>query len=228
MFEIGNSLREARVRQGLDYPAGRARDEDPREVHPRARGGGVRVLPVGHVHQGLHALVRGVPRSRRPALRRRVQLAPRRRGLRRHAAAPARACSQDRVDRAQGRAARARRHRRGDGARDRRVEVRRRRLAERRRRRPVATPHSRRRPASASSGAGTGTYLEVRRGSATGAVALPGHAARRRLGVPDRQALLALRAAARGRPVELAGKPRHAPGAAQPARRRLRRRRLAG
>ena len=45
MFEIGSSLREARLRQGLDFPRSR-RDEDPRQVPARARGRAVRPLPA--------------------------------------------------------------------------------------------------------------------------------------------------------------------------------------
>ena len=42
VFEIGNSLREARMRKGLDFPELETGDEDPREVPARARGRGVR------------------------------------------------------------------------------------------------------------------------------------------------------------------------------------------
>ena len=38
MFEIGNSLREARTRKGLDFPELETGDEDPRQVPARARG----------------------------------------------------------------------------------------------------------------------------------------------------------------------------------------------
>ena len=65
VFEIGNSLREARERQGLGYPGDRARDEDPREVHPRARGGGLHGDPGRRVHPRLPAHVRRLPRARR-------------------------------------------------------------------------------------------------------------------------------------------------------------------
>ena len=68
--------------------AGRARDEDPRQVPARARGRAVRAAPGADLRQGLPAHVRRVPRPRRPAVRRRVQLALRqRRGAR--AARPA-------------------------------------------------------------------------------------------------------------------------------------------
>ena len=78
VFEIGSSLREARIRQGIDFPH-RAGDEDPRQVPACARGRAVRATARAHLHQGLPPLVRGLPRPRRRALRRRVQLALRRR-----------------------------------------------------------------------------------------------------------------------------------------------------
>ena len=63
MFEIGNSLREARVRQGLDYPqvelATKIRAKYIRALEEEEFA----VLPSAHVHQGLHAVVRGVPRA---------------------------------------------------------------------------------------------------------------------------------------------------------------------
>ena len=40
MFEIGNSLREARLRKELDFPELEQGDEDPREVPAGARGRG--------------------------------------------------------------------------------------------------------------------------------------------------------------------------------------------
>ena len=57
---------------------GRAGDEDPRQVPALARGGAVRAAPVRDVRQGLPAHVRRLPRPRRPAVRRRVQLPLRR------------------------------------------------------------------------------------------------------------------------------------------------------
>ena len=42
VFEIGNSLREARLRRGIEFAADRAGDEDPRQVPARARGRAVR------------------------------------------------------------------------------------------------------------------------------------------------------------------------------------------
>ena len=79
---------------------------------------------------------------------------------------------------------------------------------------------ARRPAASGSSGAGQGTYLEVRRGSATGAVLFQGTLRARRLGVPDRQALLALGASAGRRPARARRQAADAPGTSQRARRR--------
>ena len=79
MFEIGNSLREARVRQQLELGRGRARHQDPRPLPAGARGGELRRAPGPDLRQGLPAHLRGLPRARRAALRRRVQLALRRR-----------------------------------------------------------------------------------------------------------------------------------------------------
>ena len=79
VFEIGNSLREARLRRELDFAERGARHEDPRQVPARARGRALRAAARAHLRQGLPALLRRVPRPRRPALRRRVQLALRHR-----------------------------------------------------------------------------------------------------------------------------------------------------
>ena len=57
-----------------------SRDEDSGEVPARPRGRAVRPAARADVRQGLPALLRRVPRSRRAALRRRVQLALRRGG----------------------------------------------------------------------------------------------------------------------------------------------------
>ena len=65
----------------------RAGDEDPQQVPPLARGRAVRRAPVADLRQGLPAHLCGVPRPRRTALRRRVQLALRRRDE--HDAGPA-------------------------------------------------------------------------------------------------------------------------------------------
>ena len=106
-----------------------------------------------------------------------------------------------------------------DRARDRRLEVRRRRPGSRLDDR--ADRHARRtrrrRPACDSSGSRKGTYLEVRRGSSTGQVALPGHAssAARREFV-DRQALLALGQAPGGVSLHARGQAGVAPGGRQP------------
>ena len=94
LFEIGNSLREARVAPRDRVRPGRAGDEDPRQVPARARGGAVRAAAVRDVRQGLPAHLRRLPRPRRPALRRRVQLALRHRDERR--AAPAALARRDR------------------------------------------------------------------------------------------------------------------------------------
>ena len=87
VFEIGNSLREARVRQGLELPARsswrrRSARKYLRALEEEEFGGPAR----RHVRQGLPAHVRRLPRARRAALRRRVQLALRRRLARRAAA----------------------------------------------------------------------------------------------------------------------------------------------
>ena len=79
VFEIGNSLREARLRQELELRGGRARHEDPRQVPPRARGGAVRPPARRRRTSRASSALRRLPRPRRPALRRRVQLALRRR-----------------------------------------------------------------------------------------------------------------------------------------------------
>ena len=80
MFEIGNSLREARLRQGLDL----ARVEDDTKIRAKylqaLEDERFEVLPVGDLRQGVPAHVRRVSRPRRAALRGRVQLALRERG----------------------------------------------------------------------------------------------------------------------------------------------------
>jgi hypothetical protein len=78
MFEIGSSLREARMRQELEL------SQAERDTRIRAKYLGALederfdVLPGPAYTKGLH--VRGLPRSRRAALRGRVQHAPRPRG----------------------------------------------------------------------------------------------------------------------------------------------------
>ncbi len=72
--------------QGRRLRAGRARDEGPRQIPARARGGAVRRAARADLRQGLPAHVCRVSRPRRPALRRRVQLAFRRHGRRSRAA----------------------------------------------------------------------------------------------------------------------------------------------
>ena len=189
LFEIGNSLREARLRQRARRSPRPSRDEDPRQVPARARGRALRAAAVAHVRQGLPALVRRLPRPRRAALRRRVQLALRRRRgrgaaprARRVPAAQARAARPARVEHRPPRAGRDRgRH----GARDRRLALRRRGRAEpcagcsrHRRRRPHAGADAGRDGARSSCAPTRGdSYLivEVRRGAPAGSC-LPGHA----------------------------------------------------
>ena len=60
---------------GPRLPRARGADEDPSEVPPGTRGRAVRHAPCTDVRQGLPAVVRGGARTRRAAVRRRVQLA---------------------------------------------------------------------------------------------------------------------------------------------------------
>src|SRR5438093_915773 len=201
--------------------ARRAGDEDPREVHQGARGRGVRDAPVGDLHQGVHALIRRVPRPRRAALRRRVQLAVYRRRARRGSAraAPAAGSARARV-RTPDRAARAARDRSADRPRDRRVEVRRRRHIEL----DAVDRHSRA-EANAPEGA---PVRRSRQGDVSRDPAavgdrpgrLPGHAEGRRRRVPLGEALLALDPASRRRPVQARRQAGLAPRAPEPQGRR--------
>ncbi len=85
MFEIGSSLREARIRQGLELRARWRRGRrSARSTCAPSRTSGSTSFP-GTRTQGLPAGLRGLARPRRPALRRRVQLALRRRARRRRA-----------------------------------------------------------------------------------------------------------------------------------------------
>ena len=78
VFEIGNSLREARLRRRIDFAQA--------EQATKIRGKYLRalederfeLLPSRDLRQGLPPHLRRLPRPRRPALRRRVQLALRR------------------------------------------------------------------------------------------------------------------------------------------------------
>ena len=109
--------------QGRVRP-GRAGNEDPGQVPARARGRALRPAAVGDLRQGLPAHLRRLPRPRRPAVRRRVQLPLRRRGRPRVAAAPlllARRAPQA-EPRDERRAARARDHLADHDHRDQRLE----------------------------------------------------------------------------------------------------------
>ena len=79
MFEIGNSLREARTPAGLDFAEVERRRRSARKYLRALEDEQFDVAAGADVRQGLPAHVRRVPRARRPALRRRVQLALRRR-----------------------------------------------------------------------------------------------------------------------------------------------------
>ena len=130
MFEIGHSLREARVRQGARLSAGRARDEDPREVHPRARGGRVRSAArrartsrasCGRTRSSSASTGSSTSTSTTRGTSSRASTTCRNAG---------RACIRTAVLERKVVRPRARRDRGDHGARDRRVEVRRRRRAE--------------------------------------------------------------------------------------------------
>ena len=75
VFEIGNSLREARLRRHIEFSDAEHGTKIRGEVPAGARGRALRAASLAHLHQGLPPLLRGVPRARRPAVRRRVQLA---------------------------------------------------------------------------------------------------------------------------------------------------------
>ena len=79
MFEIGNSLREARVRQQLELGEVELATKIRVALPAGARGGELRRASGPDLRQGLPAHLRGLSRARRPALRRRVQLSLRRR-----------------------------------------------------------------------------------------------------------------------------------------------------
>ena len=97
MFEIGNSLREARVRQQLELGEVELATKIRAPLPAGARGGELRRAPGPDLRQGLPAHLCGLPRARRPALRRRVQLALRRR-RRRAARAGRRAADLERLE----------------------------------------------------------------------------------------------------------------------------------
>ena len=65
MFEIGSSLREARIRQDLEVRRAGGADEGAGEVPPAPRGGAVRPAPGARLHEGLPAGLRGLARARR-------------------------------------------------------------------------------------------------------------------------------------------------------------------
>ena len=76
MFEIGRCTPGgARAPAALLLP-GRGGYEDPLPLHPGARGGAVLGAPGADLHQGVPARLRRLPGPRRPAVHRRVQLAP--------------------------------------------------------------------------------------------------------------------------------------------------------
>ena len=75
MFEIGTSLREARLRKGIEIPEAE-RDTKIRAKYLRAlETESFDILPGPGVHQELPHGVRRLPRSRRPAVRGRVHVA---------------------------------------------------------------------------------------------------------------------------------------------------------
>ena len=198
MFEIGTSLREARLRQGLDFDELERAHEGPGEVPARARGRAVRpCCPATRTSRASCASTR-TPRARRPALRRRVQLAlRRRRGGRR----PLRSARAEPEPPPAARAARVAHRSRSrsprsplrHGARDRRLDAsaatttRRSRGSTPRRRASRPTPARRRRRAgdarrcARSRGA---SFMEVARGHGGGQAAL--HAARSSAGRSQR------------------------------------------
>ena len=188
VFEIGNSLREARERQGLGLSRDRARDEDPREVHPRARGGGLHVHSGRRVHPRLPAQLRRVPRARRRRLRRRVRLSLHHELARR--AAPAAGAAQA-PHGASGRSSGARSSSCSPGSRSWRFSSSRPSASRARRRtcRESAGKQKHHRQAASTPmlvlhGVGRGTYVEVRHNRASGKVDLQGTVGRG----PDRPA----------------------------------------